>query len=202
MKNSRHLGIYLISLSLTLITLGGCGSSGGEKPAPKGAATTTPSTPEAPPGAPVTNDPPKAAPAKLKDLKLEFAKGWEAKYSDVLQEWTVSKEAPPDYPDVYIQSFLTIREPKSLEDYVERIKKDVDMRGMGYIYAEVTEKGMLPDGYYVVGKVRLSTDKEAKNTAFSIVRDLGGQKLCFMCFKISDPAQRKEAMDWCKAAKF
>jgi hypothetical protein len=47
-------------------------------------------------------------------------------------------------------------------------------------------------------------DKEAKETGFSIIRDLGGEKVIFESFgdRYDDAKLLKEAMDVCKSAKF
>ena len=92
--------------------------------------------------------------------------------------------------------------PKDLGDFVEKLQKEGDHFIYGLYWTNVTKKGKLPDGYYVVGKLKLKSDKEAKRTGFSIVRDLGGNKVVFECFSVDDDKQLQEAMDICKSAKF
>ena len=92
--------------------------------------------------------------------------------------------------------------PKDLGDFVEKLQKEGDHFTYGLYWTNVTKKGKLPDGYYVVGKLKLKSDKEAKRTGFSIVRDLGGNKVVFECFRVDDDKQLQEAMDICKSAKF
>ena len=51
--------------------------------------------PEMPPDAGPKKTPPDMTEKKLKDLKLDLPKGWEAEYKEGLVEWRVSKERPP-----------------------------------------------------------------------------------------------------------
>ena len=77
--------------------------------------------------------------------------------------------------------------------------------GHGMYWTSVTAKGKLPDGLYVVGKVKVGkAGKETKRIGFSIIRDLGGDKVIFTSYSTdyADAKLLKEAMDICKSAKF
>ena len=66
----------------------------------------------------------------------------------------------------------------------------------------MTEKGPLPDGDHLLGKVKKRTMKKQGASAFPSCAISGGAKRIFQCFKADDPAQRKESMEVCKKAKF
>jgi hypothetical protein len=222
MKKHHAHGGMLKLLALTLLVLASCSRSvdqkapatpaTGNRPLTTTAATVTsapvttvaPVTPppEIPPAVPTSKEATPGQPPRLRNLKLTLPMGWEARYSVNLVEWTVTKGAPPDYPEVYITTILRTREPRDLAEFAQKALTNPDTRGMGYRWVKVTEKGELPDGFYVVGPVKLNTDKAPRGTGFAMVRALGGQKLLFQCFKINDAAQRKEAMEWCKTASF
>src|SRR5205085_2881779 len=116
--------------------------------------------------------------------------------------WKISK-GPADDPDILAGWVVLAKDhPKDLDDFVDKLQKNGDHFAYGLYWTSVTEKGKLPDGLFVVGKLKLKADKEAKRTGFSIIRDLGGEKVIFECFDVDDAKLRKEAMDICKAAKF
>jgi hypothetical protein len=195
MKNPSALGVMLVSLSAAVVALAGSGPSACPE-------TTTPAAAGGGPSGVAAGAPAGTKPARLRDLKLALPKGWKAEYKEGSVEWIVEKNAPPNYPTVYIAALLPTREPKDFADFVRKVQAENDPYGLGYRWSGVSEKGQLPDGYYVVGPVKLSTDKEARGTGLAILRALGGRKLLFECFKINDAAERKEVMDWCKAANF
>ncbi len=68
----------------------------------------------------------------------------------------------------------------------------------------VTEKGKLADGYFVVGRVKVKGDTETKRIGFSIVRDIGGERVIFDSFSTyyDDAKLLKEAMDIAKGARY
>jgi uncharacterized protein (TIGR03067 family) len=160
-----------------------------------------PAGPEAPPDL-TKKEPPTGKRPKLADLKLTLPKGWEATHRDGSNTWEVSK----GFGEIILVGWALPRDyPKDLDDYAEKLQKNGDHFAYGLYWTRVIEKGKLPDGLYVVGKVKLKDDKEAKRTAFSIIRDLGGEKVIFECFStdiLDDARLRKEAMDICKSAKF
>jgi hypothetical protein len=152
-------------------------------------------------GPPEKKEPAAGKRARLADLKFTLPKGWEAKFRDGSNTWEVAQGFAPSV----VAGWALARDyPKDLEDYVEKLKKGGDHFAYGLYWDSVTEKGKLPDGLYVVGKVKLKADKEAKRIGFSIIRDLGGEKVIFESFSTyyDDAKLLKEAMDLCKAAKF
>jgi uncharacterized protein (TIGR03067 family) len=160
-----------------------------------------PVSPEAPPD-PTKKQPPAGKRPKLADLKFTVPKGWEAKYSDIV-EWKISHGGFA--PSIVAHWVLPRDYPKDLDDYVKRLQKDGDHFGYGIYWTSVTQKGELPDGLYVVGKIKVGkTGKEGKHIAFSIIRDFGGYKLIFESFSTdyNDARLLREAMDICKSAKF
>jgi uncharacterized protein (TIGR03067 family) len=159
-----------------------------------------PSKPEAPPD-PGKKETPAGKRAKLADLKFTLPKGWEAKYRDGSNTWEISKGFAP----VVMAGWALAKDhPKDLDDFAEKLQKNGDHFAYGLSWTGATDKGKLPDGLFVVGKVKLKADKEAKKTGFSIIRDLGGEKVIFESFSTDydDAKLLKEAMEICKAAKF
>jgi uncharacterized protein (TIGR03067 family) len=151
---------------------------------------------------PTKKQPPADKPPKLVDLKLTLPEGWGAKFSDVLKTWKISQGLAPF---VTVGWALAEDYPKNLDDYVEKLKKNGDHFGGFYHWTTVTEKEKLPDGLYVVGKVKHGTaDKETERIGFSIIRDLGGKKVIFESFSTyyDDAKLLNEAMGICKSAKF
>lgn len=139
---------------------------------------------------------------RLADLKFTLPKDWEAKHQDGSNTWQISHGGFA--PSVVAGWALAKDYPKDLDDYVEKLQKNGDHFAYGIYWDSVTEKGKLPDGLYVVGKVKLKADKEAKRIGFSIIRELGDEKVIFESFSsyYDDAKLLKEAMDICKAAKF
>jgi len=169
-----------------------------EKPDPKKAAV----EPKKVASDPVKKEPAAGKRPKLADLKLTLPKGWEAKHHDGSNSWEISR----GFGEVILVGWAATRDyPKDLDDYVEKLKTNGDHFAYGLSWTSVTEKGKLPDGLYVVGKVKLKTDKEDRGTAFSILRELGGEKVIFECFSndiAADPKLREEATAICKSAKY
>src|SRR5207302_2600600 len=116
MNHKSAITGVLALLSAAVLGLLGCGGPVGEKPKDVPAPVV-----EAPKDSGPSKDAPAPAPQPAKlpsmaDLKLTLPKGWEAKFNDTLVEWRVTKEAPPDYPVIYIQLQLPERAPKDLEE--------------------------------------------------------------------------------------
>jgi hypothetical protein len=137
----------------------------------------------------------------FKDLQLTLPKGWKAAY-DGVSRWRVEKNGPPDHPVVTIWSLSSNQEPKNLVDFSHRLQTSTELTEGTYVLDRATEQGNFSDGYYVVGKFHPRKDRSAKSIGFAMIRDLGGQKRIFECCKINDPAQREEALELCKSAKF
>jgi uncharacterized protein (TIGR03067 family) len=158
-----------------------------------------PNKAEAPPD-PGKKETPAGKRAKLADLKFTLPKGWEAKHKDGSNTWEISKGTL-----VVMAGWAQAKDyPKNVNDYAEKLQKDGDHFAYGLYWTSATDKGKAPDGLYVVGNVKLKADKEAKRTGFSIIRDLGGDKVIFESFSTDydDAKLLKEAMDICNAAKF
>jgi hypothetical protein len=149
---------------------------------------------------PSRTESPKGA-ASVKDLKLTLPTGWEAKFNEVVRYWTVQKN-PPVGPEVYILVLLPEEAPKDFDDFVKRAQTKPDVYANSYIWVTVTEKGKLNDGFYLMGKVRMTTDKESRDTGLAMVRELGGRKLAFLSFHLNDAKLRREALDLCKSARY
>jgi uncharacterized protein (TIGR03067 family) len=146
-------------------------------------------------------EPPAAKKPRLADLKFTLPKGWEAKHRDGSNTWEIANGFAPT---VVVGWALARDYPKDLDDYALRLQKSGDHFAYGLYWTSVTEKGKLPDGLYVVGKVKLKADKEAKQTGFSFIRDLGGENVIFESFSTyyDDAKLLKEAMAICKSARF
>jgi uncharacterized protein (TIGR03067 family) len=152
---------------------------------------------------PQTKPPPAGARPKLSDLKFAVPKGWETKYRDGSNEWTVAFGGYA--PSIAVGWALPRDYPTDVDDYISKLQKNGDHFGFGVYWTTVTEKGKLPDGLYVVGKVKVGKagKEEAKRVGFSIIRDLGGEKVFFESFSEYDDAkQLRQAMEICKSAKF
>jgi hypothetical protein len=181
MKNLCVIALMLTVLPAAVAIGGGSGKT------PPGFAPGGPTEPGA-----------QAKPAPLKDLKLIPRRGWTAEYMKGSVEWFV--ETPSTF--IYICSILSTREPKDFADFVRKMQTENDPYGLGYRFAQVTDKGELADGYYVIGPTRLSSDKDPKDSGFAVLRKMGGQQLLFASYRMNDARERKEAMDWCRAATF
>jgi uncharacterized protein (TIGR03067 family) len=173
---------------------------------PKADAPPTPKPINVPPkvDAPPTLNPvnvPSGKTRPLSDMKFTLPKGWEAKFSDNLKTWAISQGFTPT---VDVCWALAKDYPRDLDDYVDRLQKTGDHFAYGLYFDSVTEKGKLADGLYVVGKVKLKTDKEAKRIGFSIIRDIGGERVIFESFSTyyDDAKLLKEAMEIAKGAKY
>jgi uncharacterized protein (TIGR03067 family) len=138
----------------------------------------------------------------LANLKLTLAKGWEAKHQDGSNTWRITHNGFT--PSVTAGWAPRKDYPKDLDDYVDKLQKNGDHFAYGVHWSSVREKGELSDGFYVVGKVQLKSGEEGKEIGFSIIRDLGGEKVIFESFsKYYDDAKLlKEAIEICKSAKF
>ncbi len=189
-----------VLLSAASIFVAGCGNNT-EKPAANnnpaapataGSSSTTPETPAAPAK-------PQASKPKLADLKFTLPEGWEAMFKTGSYEWEISK-MPNERPTIYISKISDSDYPMNLDDFVEKLKTEGDHFQHGLYWDSAADKGDLPDGYYVVGKVKLKSDKEAKDTGLSVVRDIKGLKVVFECFRANDDKERQEALDICKSA--
>jgi uncharacterized protein (TIGR03067 family) len=154
-----------------------------------------------PPPDPTTKPTPAGQRPRLADLKFTLPKGWEATYRDASNRWSISQGFTPS---VDARWALAKNYPRDLDDYVARLQKNGDHFAYGLYWTGVTEKAKLPDGLFVVGKVKLQGDKESKRIGFSIIRDLGGDKIIFESFSTyyDDAKLLKEAIDICKSAKF
>jgi uncharacterized protein (TIGR03067 family) len=140
-------------------------------------------------------------PPKLADLKFTLPKGWEAKYSDAAI-WRVSYRGFD--PSISAIWMVSTRFPKDLDTFVTKLQ-DTDYFGNGMYLGTVTEKGKLPDGYFVVGKYKEGkAGKESKYVGIAMIRDFGGEKLMFESFSTSydDAKLLKEALDIAKTAAF
>src|SRR2546425_855487 len=102
MKNCFASTGVLLFLAAATLALTGCKGEQDKQASPAGGpATKAPDSPEAPPDAgPKT--PIAGKKLRLADLKFDLPKGWEAEHRDGSNTWKVSKDAPPDYPDVYV----------------------------------------------------------------------------------------------------
>jgi uncharacterized protein (TIGR03067 family) len=139
---------------------------------------------------------------KLADLKFTLAKKWEAEFQNATNSWNIVCDGFT--PSIRAQWALPRDYPKNLDDYIDRLQKSGDHFAYGVFWSEVTDKGKLGDGFYVVGKVKLKPDKEAKGIGFSIIRDFDSEKLIFESFSkyYEEDKLLKEALEICKSAKF
>jgi uncharacterized protein (TIGR03067 family) len=151
---------------------------------------------------PEPKQPPAGARPKLSDLKFTLPKGWEMKYRDGSNEWTVAFGGFA--PSITVGWALPRDYPTNVDDYVGKLQKNGDHFGYGVYWTTVVEKGNLPDGLYVIGKMKVGKagKEEAKRIAFSIIRDFGGEKMFFESFSDYDARQLREALEICKSAKF
>jgi hypothetical protein len=203
MRKQRATGAILALCCATLLAPLGCGLKNPPSTSPPVESNAGPPAASGTPNTATTGETLPAKKAQLKDLQLTLPQGWKAEYNSTLVQWKVETNAPPDSPFVLIWSLLPSQEPKGLIALSHRLQTSTALTGgWGYVLDRATEQGEFPDGYYVVGKVLRRTDRNAKTIGFFMVRNLGGQKLIFECFTISDPSQRQEALDFCKAAKF
>jgi uncharacterized protein (TIGR03067 family) len=151
---------------------------------------------------PQAREAPAAKKPRLSDLKFTLPKGWEAKHKAGSNTWEISQGFTP----TVVAGWALPRDyPRILDDYVERLQNAGDHFAYGFYWTSVTGKGKLPDGLYVVGKVKEGkAGKEDKRIGFSIIRQLGGEKVIFESFSsyYDDARLLRAAMDICKAAKF
>jgi len=200
MRKHRVLGVILVLCFTTMIAPVGCGSKPPSASPAVDASTGAPGT-SATPNTQAKSEAPPAKKAHLQDLALTLPSGWKAEYDGVYR-WKVAKNVPPDYPLVLIRSLPPEMEPKGLIHLSHTLQTSTALTEGVLILDRSDEQSEFADGYYVVGKFFPRTDKKTRNVGFAMVRSLGGHKLIFACYKINDPAQRREALDFCKAAKF
>jgi uncharacterized protein (TIGR03067 family) len=87
---------------------------------------------------------------KLKDLKFTLPEGWEAKHQEGSNTWLISHGFATTMDAGWA---LAKHYPKNLDDYVEKLQKNGDHFGYRVYWTSISEKGKLPDGLFVVGKV-------------------------------------------------
>jgi hypothetical protein len=140
----------------------------------------------------------------MSKLQATLPPGWKADYSKFLQAWDFTKFTPG--PNGLNESNrLTVMEeadPLAVDAFAEKLKEK-DFLSIDQVWTEVTEKGKLPDGWFIKGVVTNYRDKNDKpRLGLVVMREVGGVKLRCKSTDLRSEDLRKEALDLCRSLFF
>jgi hypothetical protein len=154
-----------------------------------------------PPAPPI--GPPTAAAADMSKLQATLPAGWKADYNKFLQAWDFTR-CTPGPNGLNESNRLTVMEeadPLPLDVFAEKLKEK-DFLNIDQLWTEFTEKGKLPDGWYIEGVVTNYRDKNEKpHLGLVVVRDVAGVKLRCKSTDLRIEDLRKEALELCRSLK-
>jgi hypothetical protein len=143
---------------------------------------------------------------KLATLQVN-GPGWRSTFNKDANVWYLDKDivvsdfgAKRQIRVTVVRSPVEV-EPATLAEYTKFLHDRPDEEG--FVWPQVVESGNLPDGFYIVGKVRSATDVTARvlDTGLCVVRTIGGDRLRFKCIKLPSELQA-EALEMCRGARF
>ena len=137
---------------------------------------------------------------------LQVPGGWHSQFDKSFNVWHIDKEVTvSDFGAKRLTRITVSRspteiEPGTLDGYVKFLQKPDEQ---GFIWPQVQESGAVPDGFYIVAKVRSSYDVTANvlDTGLCVIRTISGDRLKFKCIKLPEEL-RQEALDLCRGARF
>jgi hypothetical protein len=140
----------------------------------------------------------------MSKLQATLPEGWKADYNKFLRAWDFTKYTPG--PNGLNESNrLTVieeAEPLTADAFAEKLKEK-DFLSIDQVWTEITEKGQVPDGWFIKGVVTAYRDKNEKSRlGLVVVRDVAGVKLRCKSTDLRSEALRKEALDVCRSLKF
>jgi len=145
---------------------------------------------------------------KLATLQVTLPAGWKKEFSANTNEWFLDRPETVT-PGGDIKPLTRVRvtrspkqiEPHSAAEYARFLLKPDEEN---FIWPQVMQTGMLPDGFFIIAQCRLAADVTSTNldTGFVVVRTIKGDRIKFKCHRVVDDAIRQEALEMCKAAQF
>lgn len=137
----------------------------------------------------------------LGTLQVVLPAGWTREFSSNTNEWFLDKPEAKNLTRVRVTRSPKQIEPATAAEYAKFLLKPDEEN---FVWPQVTETGMLPDGFFIIAKCRLAADVTNMNldTGFIVVRTIGGDRIKFKCHRVIDDAVRQEALEMCKAAHF
>jgi hypothetical protein len=137
---------------------------------------------------------------------VKLPDGWKSNYLKLLRGWEFTKYTPgPDglneSNDVGVRE-LSDTDPRNADDFAAKLKEK-DFLDIGKVWTQVTERGRLPDGFYVKGVVADTEDRRQKPAlGLVVVRKVGGLTLRCKSSNLRSEALRTEAIELVTSARF
>ena len=137
----------------------------------------------------------------LKQVTVTASPEWSRTWEEFIEAWTFTQTNKGGQVRRFYLGHMPPEAPTQVDYYAQLLQDNPDFQDIGYRYAELEKKTVLPEGWVILGKEQdLGAPGTKPTLGFVVYRVVGKAAIRCRGGGFTDPALRQEAVTICQSA--